>query len=167
MQRFFRANTPNSMLKVLPAALLTIALIGCATGPQYQPVPAAPAGKAILVIYREPTFASAAWPQSFWIDGKQVAELRVKAYTFIAVPPGERRVHFGGPHSESVTGVTVTLKARERVYIRYGTSTGPVVFAGQTPIASNSGQLRVTSVETVPPEITEYVFQAPTIASLD
>ena len=69
--------------------LATALLSACsATGPLYQPPPAAPPGHATVVIYREWFNRGSVWRQHWFIDGEEKASLYGNGYTHFVVPAG-------------------------------------------------------------------------------
>jgi hypothetical protein len=78
------------------AAMLLLALAGCASGPRYADVPApVAADRAIVVVYRAFSMQGAAWTHGVFVDGRHVADLKNDGFTRISVAPGEHQISTG------------------------------------------------------------------------
>lgn len=98
---------------------LLLVLSGCAVwNSPYQPAPAPGSGQALVYFYRSPLISGHLWDTVFTIDGKPVAELNDKEYSWAHVPEGPRRfaARF---HREKNLQVTRTLQAGETYYLEF------------------------------------------------
>lgn len=83
---------------------------------------AAPAGRALLVFYRNPGPKIDISEFSVFVDGKQVADLDDGSYVAVAVEPGEHRLHTGKLDDE----FTLDLAASVVYFVRLGSKPSPM-----------------------------------------
>jgi Protein of unknown function (DUF2846) len=76
-------------LRILIVMCLFVSLAGCAaTGRAYEAAPAPAEDRALVYIYRPPTFVGSALNADFYIDGAKAARLNTNGYTWLHVPTG-------------------------------------------------------------------------------
>lgn len=167
-----RANSAAQSLAVKsgPVRLITVAtcvaVSACASGPSFKPVPEPPPGMSYIVLYRVPTLVAAAGSVTYFLDEKEVAQLRIKGYTYFPVAPGRHVLHFGIRSQASATGIEINAKAGERIYVRYGPAENYSTLYLPTPVVVQGKALTVKSVDEVPPELSDYIFQPPSASSV-
>jgi hypothetical protein len=121
----------ESLRKFRPLLATTVFLVGCAAGPtsttQVAAPTAPPAGKALVVVYRqyaEPT----AWSTTVLANSKEVASLGQKTFTWLAVAPGALQLKASWPLLSSQRDSTIDLDlVSGRVYYVEVTGVSKVV----------------------------------------
>lgn len=154
-------------MKILLSFLLVL-LTGCATGPLYQAPPAPPPDYATLIIYRESTGFSQVWASDFSINSKEdVASLREEGYTVITLKTGlgKHAIRRGSPTSPYV--LYLDPIAGQTYYVKYAVRFGSLAFAGGTPMAMNTPDMRLMSAQQGAAEIVKYKLQPAAIPRID
>lgn len=82
-------------LAVTAVCLSIMSLLGCASGPAFQPPPEARPNLALIYIYRTQTFGGANQP-AVMIDGRQATNLRPKGYS----------AHYVRPHKVEISATS-------------------------------------------------------------
>ncbi len=124
-------------------ATATLALTGCAaSGPAFQEAASAPAGKALVYIYRPSGFVLAARDAHFFIDGQPLVDLSNNGYTQTYLSEGRHQIMEQWSSFslfEALPGVPVQkvelpldVKSGEVYYFRFSTGGGQSVAPGIT-----------------------------------
>lgn len=106
------------------AALLTASLLSaCSTmGPDYSAAPPPPEGQALVYVMRGRLTARFMWPTSFQMDGKHIASLHDKGYSWVHVPAGPHVVRAGLTIDAALNdwlSVTINAKPGKVYYLEY------------------------------------------------
>ncbi|MET3135585.1 hypothetical protein AAKU55_005897 [Oxalobacteraceae bacterium GrIS 1.11] len=129
-------------MKYVYIAILTsagFALSGCsATGPVFKEAAPAPAGKALVYIYRPNSFVMGGRDAHFFVDGEELIHLSNSGYTQTYLPEGHHQIMerwndnimaaivLGG--STKTVELPLDVKAGEVYYFRFNTGMGGYVY---------------------------------------
>ena len=118
-------------MRVLLLSISAVILAGCATGPAFVEAPAPDKDKALVYIYREPNFASAARNAAFYVDGRKVFDLMAGGYSYVYVTPGRHAISQKWPYwpfdmgsIRDAVGITMDVKAGETRYAQFSSGIG-------------------------------------------
>jgi len=112
------------MIRKALGAVLVFFLAGCAaTGPTFTDAPSA-TGKALVYVYRiQQAWAYRGAPATFYVNGKDVVDLRSGGYTYFYLSPGHHEVsQKWPPYIDPFSGsqsVALDVTAGEIRYIRF------------------------------------------------
>ena len=111
-------------MKRVWTALLVLTLSAGAAAAGFTEAPAAPAGKALVYIYRAYNYQQGNQGAAIYLDDKQVVNLGTRGYTWVHIPEGLHTLE----HRKSLyladerTGAEITFAAGRTYYFRVGVS---------------------------------------------
>lgn len=113
-------------MKRVWTALWVLSLSAGAAAAGFTEAPAAPAGKALVYIYRDYNYQQGNQGAAIYLDDKQVVNLGTRGYTWLHIPEGLHTLE----HRKSLyladerTGADIRFAAGRTYYFRVGVSLG-------------------------------------------
>lgn len=106
------------------ATLIATALLSaCSTiGQDYRAAPPPPEGQALVYVMRSRMTARFMWPTSFQMDGKHIASLHDKGYSWVHVPAGPHVLRAGLAVDAAFNdwlSVTINTRPGQVYYVEY------------------------------------------------
>ena len=113
-------NAARTLLRFAPV----LALVACASGAPFQPIPAQPPEKAVIYVYRPANLIGAGVVYTVMAGGRPLVKLEPGGY--IALVEDARAMEFTAK-TEAETSITLDLAAGETYYLKGGVGPGFVV----------------------------------------
>jgi hypothetical protein len=110
-------NAARTLLRLAPL----LALVACASGPPFAPVPAQPPEKAIVYVYRNARFFGDAVVYTVNAGGVPLVKLQPGGYIALVAEP--RETEFSA-RTEATTSITLDLEPGETYYLKGGVGVG-------------------------------------------
>jgi hypothetical protein len=135
----------------------------------YAPPPAAPAGYATLIVYRQHGFVGSLGKLNYYIDGKLAATLKVASYSYVLVQEGRHCIQWGYKANKKQRSQAHELLAEpgQQYFYRQGMSVTrfiPLPVASIVKTQANFGFIEPSAAES---ELAEYLYISPQLARID